>query len=893
MKIANKISFSFFVTAITLAVSVTIIFYHIEKENLKTAIFNHLATASQSRAAHIETILKGYKEATAILAAGNVFKDAVDMTKDNTQRIAQANRRIKSTLQALPEISRIRILDKNGIVIVSSHKDISLDKSAEKIFLKGREDIYIEDIHISKFTGNIVISIAAPIFLSGEFAGITVINFNETALFETTTNRTGLGKTGEIYIVNRDGHMITPSRFKEDTFLKVRIDTEVVREAFKAIEKFGIEKHRHNPLLYTNYRGVEVVGIHDHINPMQWILVTEIDKKEAFAPLWKMKNLLIFVAIVTPIAAWLIGIFVGRIISRPIHALHKGSEVIGFGNLDYKVGTNAKDEIGQLSRAFDQMTADLKNTVVSRNYVDNIVGSMTDILVVAAPDGKIEKTNRVVLDVLGYNEQELIGKDVSLLFPEEERAPKGTKLGELVERGILEDYEIYFRAKDDRKVPVLLSGAVMKSVDCPFNGPVKDCPTYKERGVHCEKILGIVYLAKDITERKQAEKALEQAHTNTKSILEKTQVGIVIVGKDRKIRWVNESARRMAGIENVNVLIGKNCGEYLCPADQDRCPILDENKQLDNSERILRRHDGKEIPIIKTVNEITFDNENVLLETFIDNTKSKQAEEKLNQALREAVKSHGIMLSMLNDNNQIREKLEKNLKELKETQGMLVQSEKLASLGSLVSDMAHEVNNPLMIISGNAQLSLMEDFKGRPHLKESFQVIKEECTRAKDIIRRLLVFSKPSKGEIKAVDINKSLDFVVKLLEHQYSLSDIKITKKYTASLPKIEIDEKQMHEVFMNLLKNSEEAMPKGGTITISTSKKDDNIHINFKDTGIGISQKVIKKIFDPFFTTKESGTGLGLSVCYGIVKAHGGEIIYESKMGKGTAAVILLPIY
>ncbi len=154
------------------------------------------------------------------------------------------------------------------------------------------------------------------------------------------------------------------------------------------------------------------------------------------------------------------------------------------------------------------------------------------------------------------------------------------------------------------------------------------------------------------------------------------------------------------------------------------------------------------------------------------------------------------------------------------------------------------------------------------------------------------MFSRPSKGEIKEVSINESISFILKLLEHQYSLANIKIVRNYTSSLPKVKIDEKQMHEVFMNLIKNAAEAMPGGGDITISTKKEADNIRIDFKDTGEGISEENIKKIFDPFFTTKEQGTGLGLSVCYGIVQAHGGKLRYESRLGEGTKAIILLPI-
>lgn len=181
--------------------------------------------------------------------------------------------------------------------------------------------------------------------------------------------------------------------------------------------------------------------------------------------------------------------------------------------MDTRIEISSNDKIGDLAKSFSSMAMDLKQTVVSRDYVDNIVSSIADILIVITPDGKIEKANRIALDILGYNEEELIGKDASILFPEKERIPfKETKLVKLVTKGRLKAYEIDFKTKDDRKIPVLLSSAIIKASDCSYKGPVKDCPAYKEKGINCEKILSIVCVAKDITERKQAEEALSKAN---------------------------------------------------------------------------------------------------------------------------------------------------------------------------------------------------------------------------------------------------------------------------------------------------------------------------------------------------------------------------------------------
>ncbi len=263
----------------------------------------------------------------------------------------------------------------------------------------------------------------------------------------------------------------------------------------------------------------------------------------------------------------------------------------------------------------------------------------------------------------------------------------------------------------------------------------------------------------------------------------------------------------------------------------------------------------------------------------------------LDEQLKGAIKSREIMVSMLDDNNRIRDELEKKLDELEQTQLMLIQSEKLASLGRLVADMAHEVNNPLMIISGNAQLSLLDGSLSE-ELKNNLGIIHEECNRAKDIIQRLLMFSRPGKGERKPLDINRSIESVAKLLEHQFGLSNVKMSLQSAGDLPLIVMDEKQFQEVVMNLVNNARDAMPEGGEIAINTSLDGAYLKAEIKDSGVGMDDMTLTRIFEPFFTTKEKGTGLGLSVCYGIIKGLNGKIQIDSQPQKGTTVHIWLPI-
>ncbi len=247
--------------------------------------------------------------------------------------------------------------------------------------------------------------------------------------------------------------------------------------------------------------------------------------------------------------------------------------------------------------------------------------------------------------------------------------------------------------------------------------------------------------------------------------------------------------------------------------------------------------------------------------------------------------------SLALDNANMLSELKEAHEKLKTHQQQLSQSAKLAALGKLVSDMAHEVNNPLMIISGNAQLCLMDEIP-KEEIKSNLKIIVNECKKSKDIIQRLLKFSRPSRGQLKEKDINSNIESIVSIVEHQFNLIGVKIKRNYGRNLPLIFIDEEQLQEVFMNLLNNAKDAMEKGGEIVVSTSCVDSMIKIDFSDTGCGMPEEAIKHIFEPFFTTKEKGNGLGLSVCYGIVKAHHGELTFESKTGQGTTASIFLPL-
>jgi len=242
---------------------------------------------------------------------------------------------------------------------------------------------------------------------------------------------------------------------------------------------------------------------------------------------------------------------------------------------------------------------------------------------------------------------------------------------------------------------------------------------------------------------------------------------------------------------------------------------------------------------------------------------------------------------------ELEHKVEERTQELRTAQEQLLQSEKLASIGQLAAGVAHEINNPMGVILGFAQ-GILKTLPEDDSLRKPLTTIEKESLRCKRIVQNLLDFARHSEPTPHLTNINELIDASCILVEHQISLQNVKLIKGYDPALPSIMADPNQLQQVFINIMLNAYQAMPNGGTLHITTKTVGSELQVIFADTGTGIPLENIQNIFDPFFTTKEvgEGTGLGLSVSYGIVKAHGGDIEVESQVDKGTTFVVKLPL-
>jgi signal transduction histidine kinase len=262
----------------------------------------------------------------------------------------------------------------------------------------------------------------------------------------------------------------------------------------------------------------------------------------------------------------------------------------------------------------------------------------------------------------------------------------------------------------------------------------------------------------------------------------------------------------------------------------------------------------------------------------------REMEKDLTKLLPEMTGEAGQMAQAIN-------KMALSLAEKERLEFEVQRSEKLASLGRLVTGVAHELRNPIGVVKATVQV-MENEYNGIPGLREFTTVIKEQVDRQNRVIQELLDFGRPNKQVVQPVNINSLLEKVLTFTSPLIREQKIHLEVEFDPGLPLILADPSRIKQVFVNMILNAIQATPAGGTLNIGTYPQDSYINIEFRDTGRGIEPGEISRIFDPFYTTKESGTGLGLSISHQIIKSHNGTIHVSSVPGEGTVFKVKLPL-
>jgi signal transduction histidine kinase len=232
-----------------------------------------------------------------------------------------------------------------------------------------------------------------------------------------------------------------------------------------------------------------------------------------------------------------------------------------------------------------------------------------------------------------------------------------------------------------------------------------------------------------------------------------------------------------------------------------------------------------------------------------------------------------------------------------ELEVQLTQADKLSSIGLLAAGVAHEVNTPLAVISSYTQM-LAKQLQGDSQKASMLDKITKQTFRASEIVNNLLNFSRTTGTELTEVSLNKVIADTLALLEHQFKVAHVQVQSELHEKLPLIQGNAGRLQQVFLNLFLNAKDAMTGGGVLNVATMNGE-FVSVRVSDTGSGIAQEHIQRIYDPFFTTKTApaegqnrGTGLGLSVTYGIIQEHAGNIRVESRKGEGTTFTLDFPL-
>ena len=244
------------------------------------------------------------------------------------------------------------------------------------------------------------------------------------------------------------------------------------------------------------------------------------------------------------------------------------------------------------------------------------------------------------------------------------------------------------------------------------------------------------------------------------------------------------------------------------------------------------------------------------------------------------------------ENAQLYDELQVHIRKVERSHRALIQAEKMAAVGRMTASIAHEINNPLHSVQNCLHLARRQELSAIDR-EEYLEMAVEEVERLANTVRQMLDFYRPSAVDRKPSDINELIKRVIKLLENQLNTKRIRIKMQFQKNLPSVMVVDNQIQQVFFNILLNAMDALPDGGAITLKTSLNQQEVSVLIEDTGLGIAESQRENIFEPFVSYKEKGLGLGLTISYGIVTAHGGSLELISTSGGGSCFRLLLPAF
>jgi PAS domain S-box-containing protein len=508
-------------------------------------------------------------------------------------------------------------------------------------------------------------------------------------------------------------------------------------------------------------------------------------------------------------------------------------EIIGFRGVSRDI-TQHLQMIGALSQSEEKYRSILE-TIEESYYEVDLAGNFTFF-------------NETLRRGFGYSKEELMGMNYKVYTPPE------------IVKKVFGAYNQVYRTGEP------LGWFPMEQIRKDGTRLVLEnsiLPMRNEKG----EITGFRGVGRDVTERKQMEEALRQSEEKYRTVLENMKEAYYEMDLTGNYTFFNDALCRHLGYSKEE-LLGMSYNVYVPPEKSKEAfeiynRIYRTGEPAEMFDVVQIRKDGKRI--------------------FVESSASPIRNEK-----DEIIGFRGVIRDVSE-----RKRAEEERKQLEQKAQF---ASRLASVGELASGVAHEINNPLTGVIGYAHLLLARKDISRD-VRRDLEIINEGAQRVAGIVKKLLAFARQTKPEQRYVNINELIGNTLDLRAYELAASNIKLSLQLTRDLPMTIADPGQLQQVFLNLIINAETAMKlthDKGRLSIKTEKINSILRITFKDTGPGIAKENLETIFDPFFTTREvgQGTGLGLSVCHGIVTEHNGKIWAESEPGKGATFIVELPL-
>ena len=529
----------------------------------------------------------------------------------------------------------------------------------------------------------------------------------------------------------------------------------------------------------------------------------------------------------------------------PIQELTRITQEIAKGNFSFKAEVKSNNEIGCLSNSFNKMAADLQESYIDLRESEEQFRSIFEQAAVGiahlALNGQYLKINKRFCEITGYDEQEILGRTFrDITYQDDIYIQDQLRNGVL--DGKLSSYRMekrYIR-KDGTIIWGNLTVALIRKPD--------DKPNH------------FVSVVEDITERKRTE---EELHKLSHAV-EQSSSTIIITDTKGNIEYTNPKFTQLTGY-SLEEVIGK-------------------------TPRILKS--GKTSPEVYKELWKAIISGNEWRGEFCNRRKNGDLYWE-SASISPVKNSKGVITNFI--------AIKDDITERRKMEEMLLQSEKLKSLGTITAGVAHEFNNILAIILGSAEV-LEGGFKDDGELKNGLNAIINASDDGAEIIKRMLTFAKTEITDISNYIfsdirylIRQAIDFTMPRWKNMAQSEGINyhIDKEGMKKVPKVFCNPTELREVFVNMMNNALDAMPDGGSISFSTKSDENTVFVTISDTGKGMPEEVKKKIFEPFFTTQRPrGTGLGMSITYGIITRLGGMIEVESEEGKGTTFNLSIPI-